>query len=230
MIKNAGDFELTFRPKEALPWVRYLGPAVLVEYITDPENSPETKNLNSYFDMVLKNGSQFQAGRIASFERLEKPFNIHLDQNIAPGDYRFDDYYVSFISDRNHLLGGSFRIDSGGFYDGDRRSYILGGDLRPGYRFTTGLTWNHNDVHLSGGNFTTNLIGARLGYSFSTAHFFNALIQYDSDTKVVSSNLRLNLFHTATNDFYLVYNERRSSTGTILDQAVICKITHIFGF
>ncbi len=230
MIKNAGDFEVTFRPRDSLPWVRYLGPAVLVEYITDPQNSPETKTLNTYFDMVLKNGSQFQAGRIASFERLVEPFNIHLDQYIAPGDYRFDDYYVSFVTDRNHLLGGTLRFDSGGFYDGNRRSLIIGGDLRPGYKFTTGVSWNHNDVHLSSGDFTTNLIGARIGYSFNTAHFFNALIQYDSDTKEVSSNLRLNLFHTPTNDFYFVYNERRSSTGVVLDQAVICKITHIFAF
>jgi len=85
-------------------------------------------------------------------------------------------------------------------------------------------------VHLSGGDFSTNLIGARLGYAFSTAHFFNALIQYDSDTKDVSSNLRLNLFHTPTGDFYLVYNECRSSVGKVLDRAIICKLTHIFSF
>ncbi len=228
MVKNAGDFELTFRPKERAPWIRYLGPATLIEYITDPDNSPESKSLNTYFDMVLKNGSQFQAGRIAAFERLEKPFKIHLNQTIAPGDYRFDYYYVQFVTDRNHLLGGTLRMDSGGFYDGTKRSYVIGGDLRPGYKFTAGLTWSHNDVQLTGGDFTTNLVGARLGYSFSTAHFFNALIQYNSDTKDVSSNLRLNLFHSATNDFYFVYNERRSSTGSILDRAIICKITHIF--
>ncbi len=230
MRKNAGDFELTFRPRERAPWIRYLGPAALIEYITDPENSPESKSINTYFDMVLKNGSQLQAGRISAFERLDKPFKVHLDQAIAPGDYRFDSYYVSFVTDRNHLLGGTVRLDSGGYYDGTKHSYLLGCDLRPGYRFTAGLTWNHNDVHLSGGDFTTTLIGARLGYAFSDAHFFNALIQYNSDTRDVSSNLRLNLFHAATNDFYLVYNERRSSTGSTLDRAIIAKLTHIFSF
>lgn len=230
MGKNAGDFELTFRPRRRAPWIRYLGPAALIEYITDPENSPESKSINTYFDMVLKNGSQFQAGRISAFERLEKPFKVHLGQTIAPGDYRFDSYYVSFVTDRNHLVGGTVRVDSGGYYGGTRRSYLLGCDLRPGYRFTTGLTWNHNDVRLPGGNFVTTLVGARVGYAFSEAHFFNALIQYNSDTKEMSSNLRLNLFHAATNDFYLVYNERRSSTGEVLDRAVIAKITHNFSF
>jgi hypothetical protein len=230
MRKNAGDFELTFRPRERVPWIRYLGPAVLAEYTTDPQNSPESKSLNTYFDMVLKNGSLFQAGRISSFERLEKPLKIHLDQTIAPGDYRFADYYVSFVTDRNHLIGGSVRIDSGGFYDGNRRSYLFSGDLRPGYKFSAGLSWNHNNVHLSGGDFSTNLIGVRLGYAFSTAHFFNALVQYNSDTRDVSSNLRLNLFHTPAGDFYLVYNERRSSTGKVLDRAIICKLNHIISF
>ena len=230
MRKNAGDFALTVRPRERAPWIRYLGPAVLVGYITDPQNAPESKGLNTYFDMVLKNGSQLQAGRIASFERLEKPLKIHLSQAIAPGDYRFAEYYLSFVTDRNHLLGGSFRIGSGGFYDGHRRSYLLSADLRPGYRFTAGLTWSHNHVRLSSGDFTTNLLGARLGIAFSTSHYFNALIQYNSDTRDVSSNLRLNLFHSATNDFYFVYNERRSSSGALLDQAIICKLTHIFSF
>jgi hypothetical protein len=230
MRKNAGDFAVTFRPRERVPWIRYLGPAVLVEYITDPQNSPESKNLNTYFDMVLRNGSQLQAGRSAYFERLDKPFKIHLDQTIAAGDYRFDEYYVSFVTDRNRLLGGAVRLGSGGFYDGDRRSYLLSGDLRPGYHFTAGLTWNHNDVSLPGGDFSTHLFGARLGYAFSTEHFFNAQIQYNSDTREVISNLRLNLFHSATNDFYFVYNEKRSSTRELLEQAIIFKLTHIFIF
>jgi len=74
------------------------------------------------------------------------------------------------------------------------------------------------------------VIGVRLGYAFSTAHFFTALVQYNSDTRDVSGDLRLNLFHTPAGDFYLVYNERRSSTGKALDRAIICKLTHIVSF
>ncbi len=228
--KNAGDFALTFRPRKRLPWIRYLGPAVLVEYITDPQNNPESKDVNAFLDLVFRDGSQFQAGRISSFERHVEPFNIHLGQMIEPGDYDFDEYYVSFVSDRSRMFAESFQFSSGSFYDGRRRSYQIGGDFQPGYHFKAGLTWSYNDVHLPSGDFTTKLLGARLAYAFNTGNFFNALIQYNSDTKEVSSNIRLNLFHTPLNDFYLVYNERRSSTGELLDRALIAKLAHIFSF
>ncbi len=217
--KSSGDFALTFRPRRKAPWIRYLGPATSVEYITDPSGMPESKGVNAYLDLVLKDGSQLQAGRTSSFE-----------QKLPPGDYRFDEYYVSFVGDRSHRFTGSFRFGSGSFYDGTRRSLLLGGEFQPGYRFKAALTWNRNDVRLPGGDFTTDLLGARIGFAFNTRHLVNALIQYNRDTAEISSNIRFNLFHTPVSDLFLVYNERRTSSGDLRERALIAKLAYIFAF
>ncbi len=59
--------------------------------------------------------------------------------------------------------------------------------------------------------------------------FLNALIQYNSDRKEIRSNIRFNLIHKPLSDFFLVYNERRSSTGEVAERALIAKVTYVFG-
>ena len=60
--------------------------------------------------------------------------------------------------------------------------------------------------------------------------FLNGLIQYNSAVREVSSNLRFNWMYKPLSDFYLVYNERRSSTGLVIERALIAKLTYIFNF
>ncbi len=60
--------------------------------------------------------------------------------------------------------------------------------------------------------------------------FLNALIQYNSTQKEISSNIRFNFTYKPLSDLFLVYNERRSSTGEVIDRAFIGKLTYVFDF
>jgi hypothetical protein len=58
--------------------------------------------------------------------------------------------------------------------------------------------------------------------------FLNALVQYNSDSRQWSSNIRFNIIHRPLSDFFLVYNERRNSaTGDLNDRAIIAKLTYM---
>ena len=58
--------------------------------------------------------------------------------------------------------------------------------------------------------------------------FLNALIQYNSDNKQWSSNVRFNIIHRPLSDIFVVYNERRDSlTGNLVDRALIAKMTYM---
>ena len=92
------------------------------------------------------------------------------------------------------------------------------------------MSWSHDDISLPSGDFTTDLVAARLGYSFNTSTFLNALIQYDSTLREISSNIRFNFIYKPLSDFFLVYNERRSSTGEVRERALIAKLTYNFQF
>ena len=69
-----------------------------------------------------------------------------------------------------------------------------------------------------------------MNYSFTPKIFLDALIQYNSTVEEISSNLRFNFIYKPLSDLFLVYNERRSTTGDVLDRAIILKLTYIFDF
>jgi hypothetical protein len=53
-------------------------------------------------------------------------------------------------------------------------------------------------------------------------------VQYNSDTRQISSNVRFNIIHRPLSDFFIVSNERRdSATRDVLNRAVIAKGTYM---
>ena len=79
--------------------------------------------------------------------------------------------------------------------------------LRSGEAYTSELGWSRNEVDLPGGSFTTNLIQARLSYSFTPRLYFQALVQYNDAAEVWSSNLRLGWLQSAGTGLFIVVNQ-----------------------
>ena len=68
-------------------------------------------------------------------------------------------------------------------------------------------------------------------YAFTPRAFFNAYIQYNADTHLVSSNIRFNWTHHPLSDLYIVYNDTRNTlTGQLRERAFIVKLTNLFSF
>ncbi len=74
----------------------------------------------------------------------------------------------------------------------------------------------------------------RTGVNQTSAYtrlFLNALIQYNTDSRQWSSNVRFNIIHRPLSDFFLVYNERRlDGTDDLIDRSVIAKMTYLMAF
>jgi len=228
--KSRGRFGIKPRPGERIPSVRDFRPSVAIDYITNEENILETRIVDSRFAVLFQDISYLVFSHKAIFERLDEPFFIRPTQIIPIGDYDFNEFFVYFASDPSRMFGGNASVSTGGFFDGDKDSYSLGFHLQPGYHFRADLTWSYDDVSLPSGDFTTQLVNTRLSYSFTPSVFLNALIQYNSTIKEISSNIRFNFIYKPLSDFFLVYNERRSTTGEVRERALIAKITYVLDF
>ncbi len=136
---------------------------------------------------------------------------------------------LSLSSDQSRLLSGVFTVTTGEFFDGDKDSYAVTGRFRKP-QFQAEVSWKHDNVRLASGDFETDLVSTRLNYSFNTNMFLNALIQYNRDLKEINTNIRYNFIHKPLSDLFLVYNERRSSTGEVVERALIAKLTYVFSF
>ena len=176
---------------------------------------------NAFFNFNVNRG----------FERLAEAFDIRDDIEIPAGDYHFNDINIFYNSDRSKAIGGNIFVNFGDFWNGTRKS--IGGELalKPNYRLNIEVNYNRNKVDLVGGSFVTDLVGSRIKYSFNTRMFLNAFLQYNTDAKQFSSNIRFRLIHHPLSDLFIVYNDRRDTqTGELLDRAIIFKFTNLFNF
>jgi hypothetical protein len=228
--KSTGEFTVKPRPGERIPWIREFRPSLSMDYITNQDNLLETRKSDQNLSISFEDTSNFWGTRRVRFERLEEPFEIRPNQNIPVGDYQFTEYSASYSSNRSRMFSGSVTARTGGFFDGDKNSYKVDFRFRPGYQLGAEVSWSYDDIQLPSGDFTTNLVTTRLRYSFSTHMFLNGLIQYNSTVREISSNIRFNFTYKPLSDFFLVYNERRSSTGEVIERALIGKLTYVFDF
>ena len=169
-----------------------------------------------------------------NFERLDQPFRIRQVPprvTLPAGDYSFNLWGLEFQSDPSKRLSGTLDYRKGDFYSGEKTSLVSSGTIRPNYRFSVEGRYTRNDVRLREGSFTNDLISSRVNYDFNTRMFLNALIQYNSDRKQVTSSLRFNFIHHPLSDLLVVYNEQRDTSGAGKnDWAVILKYTHSVSF
>ena len=232
--KAFGGFAVKPRPGETLGWIRQFRPGVTLAYTTDQDNVLQTRIVDGSFAVEFQNGGQIRFGHKSRFERLSRPFKIRPQiqppQEIPVGDYQFEEFSISFFSDRSSEFGVDASLNTGEFFNGEKDTYKVGFQLRPGYHFLAGVGWERDDVRLPSGDFINNLMTSRFRYSFSTTLFLNALIQYNSSLKEISSNIRFSWIYKPLSDLFLVYNERRASTGDVIERALIAKLSYVLDF
>ena len=223
-----------FRPARFSTWLRELFPHLGVTNVSWLNSGQlQSRLIGAHMSINLQDGSSGELGVDPTTENLIVPFQINRRRGITipVGRYDFNDWHATWRTNASAPFSMNARVDVGDFYDGHRQSYGGGAALRLGGRLNASITESRNQIQLLAGSYTTDLITARVEYGFSTIAFANALIQYNTDAREWTSNLRFNIIHHRLSDFFLVFNERRdSSTGGLLDRALVAKVTQMVAF
>ncbi len=226
-----GEFFFGVRPRPNTSLIREVFPQAQLTYVADSTNRVITREHRVGFRVNFQDGANIGLDRNMRFERLDRAFPIRSDIEIPAGDHGFDDWNATFRTSggRRLTVGGNLR--TGDFWDGERRQTGLNLSYRQSIYFNSAISWSRNRVGLSGGNFTTDLIGLRLNFAFSPRMFFENFIQYNTDRKTVSSNVRFRFIHHPLSDFYVVYTEVRGTGGNPeLDRTLTIKLNNLFAF
>lgn len=153
---------------------------------------------------------------------------------IPPGLYTWHQVVNDYITNPSAVLSGSARYRAGGFYDGDYKAFELQGNMRIGARFTSSAAWIRQIARFAHGGFTADLVPVKVSYSFTTLASLQALMQYNNQTSLLSSNVRLALLNRSGTGLFLVYNERRETTRfdprDVLGRSFIVKYTRLVDF
>ena len=181
----------------------------------------------------MQDGGFIEFGKNTNVEEIRKPFTLNSASGVTvnPGRYEFSDLFILWNTSSAARVSLNTRYSDGSFYEGTRRSWAVGSSVRLNEHFNASVNLQVNDVKLPTGAFVSKLVTSRLNYNFNTRMFVNALVQYNSDSRQLSSNLRLNLIHRPLSDFFLVYNDMRNErTGEPISRALIAKMTYLVAF
>jgi hypothetical protein len=193
----------------------------------------ESRYMDFHWPFTFNDSTFVEIGVNPNAEEIRAPFTINTSRGVQvlPGRYDFNEYFVLYRGNTSAPLSFEARYSNGEFYDGYRRGYTIGPAFRPNERFNASVNLQINDIELTGGAFVTRLVTSRINYNFNTKMFVNALLQYNTDTRQWSSNLRFNIIHRPLSDFFLVYNERRDErSNALINRALVAKMTYLVAF
>jgi len=225
----AWDVARHIRPSRSR-WLRTVSAGTLGERF---ENSRHegllSRHVRGYLGLDFADGGVFDAAVDSNYERLVKPFEVSRGVVIPPGEYRFRQVIPSWTSNRSRAVSATLAYTGGEFYSGTIQGVSGGLRLRVDEHLAASADYGHNDVDLPEGRFTTELARFRVDFSFTTAMFLNAFVQYNSATRSWLTNVRYRVTYRPLSDFYVVYSDTRAS-GRPGERTIALKHTILLSF
>ena len=234
--KHFVDFGVRFRPE----WWRTIGirelhPHTRHNIYTDQSNAKVSHTNHVAMAWFFERGGYLELQWNPRFERIAVPFKVRPDQSFAIGSYGWNEYALELETNHSRRVSGSALITTGGFWNGTQNTIKGGVVYRPSYRLTFDIALQRSDITLPQPmhDFVTNLVTSRVGYAFNTRTFVDTLLQYNTDLKQFSANVRFDLIHRPLSDLFVVYNEQQltqPATPTNDGRGIILKYTHMLAF
>jgi len=195
-----------FRPEGALLEVR---PHIVISNYWDLDGFLESGFQHYDVHWEFKNGYRIDTGINYLKDGLKEPFEIIDGVFVPAGTYSGSEVQLRGNTNRGAPLSFDFQLNAGERFGGDRVVFKPSVNYRIGETFSTELAYVYNkfDLPIEGGDFDVGLARLRLSYSFTPQMLLQALIQYNDQEEVLSTNVRFSLLRTANSGLFIVYNE-----------------------
>ena len=177
----------------------------------------QSERVSANADFLFESGEQVSLVVDDRFERLHGPASIS-GRILPPGDYSFRFWEAFASTNESRTFSVSLEGSRGEFWSGRRTRYGGRGVVKTGPHLTVGARLARNRVSLPvpDGDFTTTLIAVDLVGAVSRKLFAGALVQWDSLSRELQANIRIDWIHTPGSDLFLVL-DTGYITGDTLD-------------
>ncbi len=206
-----------------------------LDYIENGAGQLETRLAQARFDTEFENSDRFGVDVQQSDELLVQPFNIARGVAIPVGGYAFRDVFLSYSMGEQRRVSGTWSFQRGGFFSGDITAvgYSRGRiEVTPLLSIEPGVSINR--IVLPEGAFTATLATSRVTYTFTPRMFLGGLMQYNSASDSLSTNVRLRWEYQPGSELFVVYNDQRDTSlrgrPFLENRAFVVKVTRLFRF
>jgi hypothetical protein len=234
MRKSYGQLRFSPRPRQSTVVRRYSWIGTM-DYVENAAGRVETRDIDGEFAIELQNGDRFSLGRTDVYEVLPAPFPIAPGVTLPVGEYDYGTSRVQYLLGLQHKVSGTITAERGSFYDGTRTAISFTRTrAEVSAQLSVEPTVSINRVELPQGSFTTRLAGARIIFAATPSMFVSALLQYNSDAQVMSTNVRLRWEYHPGSEIFVVYNEQRDTRGVpfpgLTNRAFVIKVNRLLRF
>ena len=177
-------------------------------------------------DFALKNGGRIAWELNYNEDRPAAPFRVYTPASgvgpvvIPPGFYKWWDTLTMVNTNPSAPVFAEFRHKIGDYYNGSYSSFDLKVGARVGGKLQATAQLIREPYNLPTGRFTTKLVPVRVNWSFTPRLNLQALIQYNSVSSQVSSNLRLAWLQKSGTGLFVVLNDRRDTSSLTAKEAL----------
>ncbi len=234
------EFRAFFQPQpKSIPWIRRVAPHVSYTSYYDFDGDLQTENWHIHpLEIQPRQGGRFGWGVDYAKDNPTAPFTVFNREgnraSIQTGQYDWYQNFFEYLHNPSARVTGTVRYRIGQYYDGDFNSLDLTSELRITPKAVASIGWTRQDVDLPYGSFINYLFPVKANYSFTTLINLSALVQYNGQTGLVSSNVRFAWLNRSGTGLFVVYNDRRdvlSSTALeTLGRSFVVKYTRLFDF
>ena len=198
----------------------------------------ETRQTQVAFAAEFENSDRIGVSAADNYEYLAEPFEPGRGVVLPVGGYRFRDVETTWTLGGQRRLSGILTVRLGEYFGGVirsvgfRRARLV---LMP--RLAVEPTVSVNWIETPQGAFRADLLVSRITWTLSPRMFFSGLVQYNSGTDTVSSNLRLRWEYSPGSELFVVYTEDRDGdplrpdrfTG-LRNRGLVVKVNRLFRF
>lgn len=216
------------------PAARKLSVDAGLNYLTDGRRALANRQVRGAARTEMQNGDFWSVEYERNLEVLPGPYEIQRGIVIPVGSYRFTTVRTAYIFGQQRRVSGIVYVARGGFYAGDRTDVAYRGrvELSPRLSLEPGVSVNR--VDLPEGRFTAKVFSTRSTLTFTPRMFAGALLQYNSTSRTLSTNVRFRWEYHPGSDLFVVYTDgrdtlQRSSPG-LLNRGVAVKLTRLLRF
>ncbi|HUF88686.1 MAG TPA: DUF5916 domain-containing protein [Gemmatimonadota bacterium] len=204
-----------------------------VEWVTDTDGETLDRAFQLQVGAALESGDDLSVQIERRSERLVEPFALREHIVFPAAEYWSTGWSVRGSTSRKRSIRAEASYGESGFFSGDRRVIGLAAGWSPDPHVSLELGWERNLIDAPPGDLTTDLGLLRVGYALSTRLGVNALVQYNSESDEVSSNVRLHWIWAPGSDLFVVLDTRRADFGEPdgpSQQVLAVKLTRLLRF
>jgi hypothetical protein len=234
-VRTFAEGRYSPRPKrvKGIRQVTFLGS---VEYIEGSTSGRmESRQQTGRFNLERENSDQLSVEGGTNFEFLPAPFTVARGINIPVGGYDFNDVTFRYAFGQQRRASGSVSYQTGQFYNGHINAVtVSGARVSVVTRLSVEPSVSLNRVTLPVGDFTTTVLRARSDFAFSPRMFASGLLQYSSNDRIFSSNLRFRWEYRPGSELFVVYTDERDTAlegfPDLRNRAFVVKINRLLQF